>query len=103
MKAIEQEMLDAVNAQREWRKGNTSTHVNKYDNYVIVRLYGKLIAVISPDEVDLRDGGWQSVTTKSRLNAIASHFGLPLIHHKDKIWYIGDEVWTGSAVFPIQL
>ena len=33
------------------------------------------------------DGGWQSVTTKSRLNAILRHTNNGFVYQKDWIWY----------------
>ena len=104
MKVIEQEMIAAITARREWHKSNTSTHVNEREGYMIVRLHGNMIAVIYPDRnrIELRDGGgYRTVTTKNRLNAIAGHFGLPPIYQKAKVWYIGDQVWTGCHVLTL--
>jgi hypothetical protein len=40
----------------------------------------------------ISDGGWQSNTTKERLN------GLPnvSVHQKNFQWYLNGEAWTGN-------
>ena len=43
-------------------------------------------------------GGWQSVTTKSRLNALLDEFAPSMgIFQKDWVWYLSDRL-TGSVI-----
>jgi hypothetical protein len=51
--------------------------------------------------VYLFDGGYRTVTTKSRLNAILAHYGQPRIVQRNSVWYIGDKAWTGGYSFTI--
>jgi hypothetical protein len=81
MRKIEQEMIAAINERRSWKKDNTEVIVNasKYiDNYeveICVLLYDNIIATIIPDsEITISDCGWQTVTTKSRLNVLLSEY-----------------------------
>ena len=59
-----------------------------------VYLHGNLIATIDKYQVEVYDGGWQSKTTKSRLNAIINelcdgrHQGV--YQHKWE-WFIQDD------------
>ena len=72
MRKIELEMTRAARARRDWRSGNTSVDVT--DHGVIVRLHGNKIAQIDGDTLYLTDCGWQTSTTKSRLNSLLREF-----------------------------
>ncbi|AFB15347.1 hypothetical protein HOQ82_gp175 [Synechococcus phage S-RIM8] len=74
MRKIEKQMCAAVQANKNWQSGNTSVHFNEETGESIVRLHGNLIAIIDDTSMQIFDGGWQSVTTKSRLNALCSEF-----------------------------
>ena len=56
-----------------WSKDNTSVIIE--DGISKVYLHGNLIAEIDDVSLKLYDGGYQSTTTKSRLNALLSEFG----------------------------
>ena len=77
MRKIESEMTSAISRRVDWKKANTSVHYNAEEGVSIVRLHGNKIAEIGDDFMTIFDGGWQSVTTKSRLNAIFSDFCNP--------------------------
>jgi hypothetical protein len=53
----------------------------------VMELYGNKIAWIRLDVLTLSDCGWQTATTKDRLNAILSGLGLGYIFQKDFVWY----------------
>ncbi len=73
MRKIESQMNAAIKGNANWTKANTMvTTVNSVSH---VFLHGNKIAEVGDDSVKLFDGGWQSNTTKSRLNAILSEFG----------------------------
>jgi hypothetical protein len=47
-----------------------------------------------PGQVIFDCGGWKTVTTKSRLNAICQYlFGRSLICQKDFSWYVDGILW----------
>ena len=73
MRKIESEMIAAVKGDINWKKDNTSVIIE--DGVSKVYLHGNLIAEIDDVSLKLYDGGWQSNTTKSRLNALLSEFG----------------------------
>jgi hypothetical protein len=75
MRKIERLMNDAITASKDWKLANTE--VIACSNVSDVYLHGNLIARIGETWIELFDGGWQSNTTKSRLNAILSEHGLP--------------------------
>jgi hypothetical protein len=55
-----------------------------------VYLHNNLIAEIGPTYVQLFDGGWQTATTKSRLNAILAAHGADgeYIFQKKGQWFL---------------
>ena len=73
MRKIEVSMNRAVQSGTDFRLANTS--VSHHEGVAIVRLHGNKIAEIGEDWMTLFDGGWQSTTTKSRLNALLAEFG----------------------------
>ena len=74
MRKIEQQMCAAIQKNINWQSGNTSVHFNEETGESIVRLHGNKIAVVSDNDMTIFDGGYQSNTTKSRLNALCDEF-----------------------------
>ena len=72
MRKIERQMCDAIRDNKSWRSGNTEVQNTPYGS--LVYLHGNHIATVTDDAVQLFDGGWQTNTTKSRLNAICNAF-----------------------------
>ena len=88
MRKIEAQMNAAIAGHRNWSKDNTSVHVE--NDGVYVYLHGHNIATISNEgDIRLSSCGWETVTTKSRLNAILDCFVHNIgIYQKDWVWYI---------------
>lgn len=95
MRKIEHEMCSAVRNNKDMRKANTQVLYSQSRGVSCVYLHGNLIAVVDKDTVQVYDGGWQSNTTKSRLNALINElcdgrmFG---VYQRDFSWYIQDGV-----------
>jgi len=86
-------MNDAVANNKDWQSANTSVHYNEETGESIVRLHGNKIAVIGDDFMQIFDGGWQSVTTKSRLNALIDRFCNAFtdgVYQRQHVWYLKD-------------
>ncbi len=75
MRKIERQMNAAIRLSKNWSNSNTTVQFNKEDDTSNVYLHGNLIAIIGDTFIQLFDGGWQSNTTKSRLNAILAENG----------------------------
>ena len=71
MRKIETLMNAAITDNATWSLDNTTVTLNA-EGESEVFLYGNLIARIGENFVQLFDGGYRSVTTKSRLNAICN-------------------------------
>ena len=78
MRKIEQQMIAAIKGNTDWKSANTEvihTCDNVHSPVSHVYLHGNKIAEVGDDFLKLFDGGWQTTTTKSRLNALLSEFG----------------------------
>ena len=74
MRQIETEMNNAVRNKIAWSKSNTCTTFDNTIENCFVYLHGNHIATVGSDFLQVFDGGWQSNTTKSRLNALINEF-----------------------------
>ena len=103
MRKIEMEMNSAIRYRKNFSKANTSVRCFKTNGVttdVDVFLHGNHIASLdtATHKLTIKDGGWQSVTTKSRLNALLDEFVPSMgIFQKDWVWYVSDRL-TGSVV-----
>ena len=97
MRKIETQMNNAISEGTDWKTANT--RVETVEGLSSVYLHNNLIAEITDDSIKLYDGGWQSVTTKSRLNAILSEHGVTGegVFQKNFEWFI--RLWNGTEFF----
>jgi len=93
MRKIEQQMIAAIKGNTDWKSANTEV-IADHDGISRVYLHGNKIAEVGDDFLKLFDGGYQSTTTKSRLNALLSEFGYTcgtkreFIFQKQFEWFI---------------
>ena len=100
MRQIERDMNRAIRYRKNMSKQNTS--VRCYRDEIEVRLHGNLIGTVDTASNQLRifDGGWQSNTTKSRLNALLDEFVPSMrIFQNDWTWYISDSLDGSKRLF----
>ena len=93
MKQITRLMRDAFLDGTPFRKDNTEVRVE--DRTVAIYLFGNKIAARSeyyPDRIMITNCGWDTVTTKERLNALPNVH----IHQKNYTWYLNGEQWNGA-------
>ena len=90
MRKIEIEMNRAIQNNIDWSKDNTSVHFDEETNTSIVRLHGNKIAEVTDNDMTIFDGGYQSKTTKSRLNALCSEFCIAGegVFQKNYQWFV---------------
>lgn len=108
MRKVSEETALALKGCRVISKGNTMVRPIIDELLYGLYLHGNQIA--KNDTVTgvlyLYDCGWQSVTTKERLNAILKVFNVPAyIYQKDYVWYLSykgtDVLWTGEYSFAV--
>ena len=99
MRKIEQQMNNAIRNSKDWKLNNTE--VISCSNVSDVYLHNNLIARIGETWIQLFDGGWQSNTTKSRLNAILSEHGIAGegIFQKNFEWFFRNSDGTAIPFF----
>jgi len=87
MRVIERQMNQAITQERDWKCKNTE--VINIEGVSFVYLYSNLIAMVGDTWLELFDGGYQSNTTKSRLNAILKEHGnSEHIYQKNFNWFV---------------
>jgi len=74
MRKIEHQMVNAIMGGKNWSNSNTMVTTDQETNTSSVYLYGNLIATVTDNDMTIYDGGCQSNTTKSRLNALCFAF-----------------------------
>ena len=79
-----------VQSNIDWKSGNTEVTIDKETNTSSVYLHGNLIATVTDNDMTIYDGGWQTNTTKSRLNALCDEFCVSGegVFQKDFTWYV---------------
>jgi len=102
MRLIERKMIAAIHERKDWKCDNTRVictqfvHSDHVIDRVSVILHGSTIAIITPTDVDVSDCGYQTPTTKSRLNAILREFCGAGIYQKNHKWFAcaeGEKDW----------
>ena len=90
MRKIESQMCAAVQKNIDWQSANTSVHFDPETGVSVVRLHGNKIAEVSDTDMTIFDGGWQSKTTKSRLNALCEEFCIAGegVFQKNYTWFV---------------
>ena len=98
MRKIEQQMCAAVQKNINWQSANTSVHFDEESGVSVVRLHGNKIAEIDDTSMTIFDGGWQTTTTKSRLNALCQEFCIAGegVFQKDFKWFVRKFVGQSS-------
>ena len=96
---IETQMNRAINQEIDWKKDNTQ--VINIEGVSFVYLYSNLIAMVADTWLELFDAGYQTTTTKSRLNAILrAHGNGEYVYSKNFNWFVstsnGEVPFNGS-------
>jgi hypothetical protein len=121
MRKIEAQTIQAVRtllnradySGRFFKSGNTEVsqehlgvaHTVGYDRIIGVKLHGYTIARFFPlsRTFQVSDAGWQTTTTKSRINALLSVFNPAAgrLYARAFDWYFGNSAWEGEAILPV--
>ena len=100
MRKLEREMNQAIRGQRNWAGSNTTVFTTDNGLESTDYLHGNHIATYFhyDRKLQLFDGGWQSVTTKSRLNALCNEFAVGHgVMQKNWQWFLTDRL-TGMKI-----
>jgi hypothetical protein len=86
MSKIEEEIIRAVKYRNNFTKGNSSVCCTEWS--IKVRLHGNLIFKqdLKTGTAEISSCGWESNTTKSRLNALLGTFCDLGVRQKNYVW-----------------
>ena len=101
MRKIEEQMNEAVANSKNWQSANTSVTYCPESEESKVYLHGNHIATVGDNFLQIFDGGWQSNTTKSRLNALINRFCNSVsdgVFQSKFQWYITDNNVTKDFI-----
>lgn len=92
---VSNEAAAAFIAGRKFSKGNTKVFYSTSYGWVL-SLFGNAIAIKSENDntFQITDAGWNTVTTKDRLNALP---GVKIVQ-KGRIWYLNGIQWDGQLI-----
>ena len=94
MRKLERQMNFALSNKANWAGSNTQVNYNSNTNCSSVYLHGHQIATLdhNTQALKLSSCGWQTVTTKSRLNAILQEvkYGCS-VFQKNWNWYLRND------------
>ena len=99
MRKIESQMCSAIQRNINWQSANTAVTFDEETGISTVYLHGNKIAEVSDNDMTIFDGGWQSNTTKSRLNALCSEFCIAGegVFQKNFQWFVRKFVGQSSV------
>ena len=95
MRAITKQSIDAFLNAKKFSKQNMLVEV--LSNVTILKLHGNAIAYLYNDPqktLSITNAGWQSNTTKERLNALPN----VSIQQKNFVWYLNGKEWNGNLI-----
>jgi len=95
MRKITRDAVRAFTSGRCFYRANTQVVAPTPEYDAVLFLHGSAIARRKGDTLEVSDGGWQTLTTKERLN------GLPgvSVNQKDWVWYLNDREWNHEATW----
>ena len=100
MRKITENAVNAFILRKSFSSGNTT--VCKKGNTVSFILHGNKIASLRGNLLTISSCGWETYTTKERLNGILEAFNLPHIVQKDFMWYFSDgKLFKNNTTFKI--
>lgn len=100
MRKISELSVQAFLSGTPFKNGNMKVFGNKENT--LLTLHDNVIASKQDNRLILTDSGWQTVTTKERLNAVLNAIGSEWrIYQLAGVWYITDgcgkrENWNGT-------
>lgn len=95
MRQITKESVQAFNSSIAFKKANMEIEV--LPNVTVMKLHGNSIAFRYNDPgntLSITNCGWQTNTTKERLNAIDG----VSISQKKGVWYLNGTEWDGELI-----
>ena len=101
MNQITRESVKAFLNAKKFKKSNMSVEV--FPNVTVLKYQGNEIAFKYNDQkqtIEITNCGWESRTTKERLNGVIRLSGLNIeeIYQKNWKWYLDGKEWNGELI-----
>ena len=87
---LNNEAVEKFLSQKKFKKGNMQVELSDYytdDNVIRLKQHGNTIAKIENGEIFISNAGWESVTTKEKLNCLLSKLNKGYIQQIKGVWY----------------
>jgi len=100
MRKITEEAVNNFYNKRNWKKKNTEIAV--LDNVVLMELHRNKIAQLEDDVLSITNAGWDTKTTRERLNGLDNGEFKVRINKYNGLCYLNNEPWDGKwkQIFP---
>jgi hypothetical protein len=77
---------------RQDQLGTTATRVYQEDGMTCVRYHATDVVKFNEHVIELDTGGWETPTTKLRMNQASNQFNLGFyVYQKDYIWHVATD------------
>lgn len=74
---------------RSDKVGKVATKVTTISGRTAVQYHATEVVVFDQNTITLNSGGWQTVTTKRRMNQVANEYGLPFqVFQRKGDWFV---------------
>lgn len=95
MRKITQQVIGAFYNKQNFSKGNDKVEHDEESGITKLMLHGHTIAELRPNGLFVTSCGYESNTTKERLNGLKG----VRIHQSNFVWYLNGEKWHASHNF----
>lgn len=93
MRKITSEACWALQHKATYKSGNTEVYIDQISGYYVMALHGNPIAQVDHNNnLEIRSAGWETSTTKERLNGLA---GVQVIQKAGQ-WYLNGKKWENT-------
>ena len=99
MRTITQQTVSAFYEGVNFKKDNMK--VENRNGGVSLYLHGNMIAHLRGLELFISTCGWETNTTKERLNGLLDKYGLGKIQQKAGKWLLNGEEFNGTKIFKL--
>lgn len=89
MRKIEEQIIEAIKDRTFSGRLSIRDEIRNDSGYTNYVLHNTKVCIINwtKKSIEFTAGGWETPTTKSRINAIMGHFKLGRIYQKDFVWH----------------
>jgi hypothetical protein len=93
LRKVTAKAVAAFYAHRNFGGGNTTVHTTMTET--VMYLFGNPIAKLSPEGLEIQTAGWETTTTKERLNGLDN----VQVWTENGNLYLNGKVWENSDVW----